>query len=91
VQGTAAVSAACAASLTNTKRIESNGLDRTRHDQVKGWQDGKMIKPWRPAGMLNEERSVRGTKGHHQMRLLVAGLGGPHVARFWQMLHHYVP
>lgn len=57
-----------AASLTNTNCIESMisiARDTTRN--VKRWRDGKMIKRWCAAGMLNAERSFRLLKGHRQM------------------------
>lgn len=64
-----------AASLTNTNCIESMisiARDTTRN--VKRWRDGKMIKRWCAAGMLNAERKFRRLKGHGQMPLLVAAL-----------------
>jgi hypothetical protein len=64
-----------AASLTNTNCIEamiSTARDTTKN--VKRWRDGKMIKRWCAAGMLNAERSFRRLKSHRQMPLLVAAL-----------------
>jgi Transposase, Mutator family. len=64
-----------AATLTNTNCIESMisiARDTTRN--VKRWRDGKMIKRWCAAGMLNAERSFRRLKGHKQMPALVAAL-----------------
>jgi hypothetical protein len=58
-----------AASLTNTNCIESMisiARDTTRN--VKRWRDGKMIKRWCAAGVLNAERSVPGRKGYRQCR-----------------------
>lgn len=46
--------------------------DTTRN--VKHWRDGKMIKRWCAAGMLNAERSFRRLKGHKDMPVLVAVL-----------------
>jgi transposase-like protein len=64
-----------AASLTNTNCVESMisiARDTTRN--VKRWRDGKMIKRWCAAGMLNAERKFRRLKGHAQMPTLVAAL-----------------
>jgi len=64
-----------AASLTNTNMIESAisvARDTTRN--VKRWQDGKMIKRWCAAGLLNAQRKFRRLKGHKQMPALVAAL-----------------
>jgi putative transposase len=64
-----------AASLTNTNCVESMisiARDTTRN--VKRWRDGKMIKRWCAAGMLNAERKFRRLKGHGQMPALVAAL-----------------
>jgi putative transposase len=41
---------------------------------VKRWRDGKMIKRWCAAGMLNAERSFRRLKGYRQMPTFVAAL-----------------
>jgi hypothetical protein len=46
--------------------------DRTRN--VKWWRDGKMIKRWCAAGMLNAERSFRRRKGYRQLPTFVAAL-----------------
>jgi transposase-like protein len=64
-----------AATLTNTNCIEcmiSIARDTTKN--VKRWRDGKMIKRWCAAGMLNAERKFRRLKGHGQMPVLVAAL-----------------
>jgi len=64
-----------AASLTNTNCIESMisiARDTTRN--VKRWRDGKMVKRWCAAGMLNAERKFRRLKGHAQMPVLAAAL-----------------
>ena len=64
-----------AASLTNTNCIESMisiARDTTRN--VKRWRDGRMIKRWCAAGMLNAERSFRRLKGYRQMPTFVAAL-----------------
>ena len=64
-----------AATLTNTNCIESMiSIARDTTHNVKRWRDGKMIKRWCAAGMLNAERSFRRLKGHKQMRALVAEL-----------------
>jgi transposase-like protein len=64
-----------AGSLTNTNCVESMisiARDTTRN--VKRWRDGKMIKRWCAAGMLNAERSFRRLRGYKQMPALVAAL-----------------
>jgi putative transposase len=64
-----------AVSLTNTNCIESMisiARDTTRN--VRRWRDGKMIKRWCAAGMLNAERSVRRLNGYRQMPRFVAAL-----------------
>jgi putative transposase len=64
-----------AASLTNTNCIESMiSVARDTTKNVKRWRDGKMIKRWCAAGMINAERSFRRLKGHKQMPALVAAL-----------------
>jgi putative transposase len=64
-----------AASLTNTNCIESMiSIARDTTKNVKRWRDGKMIKRWCAAGMLNAERSFRRLKGYRQMPTLVAAL-----------------
>jgi putative transposase len=69
-----------AASLTNTNCIESMisiARDTTRN--VKRWRDGKMIKRWCAAGMLNAERSFRRLKGYRQMPTFVT----------WELFHRH--
>ncbi len=64
-----------ATTLTTTNPCESMisiARDTTRN--VKRWRDGKMIKRWMAAGMLNAERSFRRIKGHKSMPTLVAAL-----------------
>jgi hypothetical protein len=64
-----------AASLTNTNCIESMiSIARDTTKNVKRWRDGKMIKRWCAAGMLNTERSFRRLKGYRQMPTFVAAL-----------------
>jgi len=64
-----------AASLTNTNCIESMiSIARDTTKNVKRWRDGKMIKRWCAAGMLNAERSFRRLKGYRQMPTFVAAL-----------------
>ena len=64
-----------AATLTNTNCIESMiSIARDTTHNVKRWRDGKMIKRWCAAGMLNAERSFRRLKGHKQMPALIAAL-----------------
>ena len=66
---------ALAATLTNTNCIESMisiARDTTRN--VKRWRDGKMIKRWCAAGLLNAERKFRRLKGHQQMPALIDAL-----------------
>lgn len=64
-----------ARTLTCTNAIESMisiARDTCRH--VKRWRDGKMVRRWVAAGMLNAERSFRRIKGCKQMPTLVAAL-----------------
>ncbi len=61
--------------LTNTNTIESMiSVARTTTRNVKRWRDGKMIKRWVAAGMLNAERSFRRIKGAKDMPTLLAAL-----------------
>lgn len=69
------VSDRLARTLSSTNAIESMisvARDTTRN--VKHWRDGKMIKRWCAAGMLNAERSFRRLKGHRDMPVLVAAV-----------------
>jgi putative transposase len=69
------VSGRLAATLTNTNCIESMiSIARDTTKNVKRWRDGKMIKRWCAAGMLNAERSFRRLKGYKQMPILIAAL-----------------
>jgi len=64
-----------ARTLTNTNAIESMiSITRSTTANVKRWRDGKMIKRWVAAGMLNAERSFRRVKGCKDMPTLVAAL-----------------
>jgi putative transposase len=64
-----------ARTLTNTNAIESMiSIARSTASNVKRWRDGKMIKRWVAAGMLNAERSFRRVKGCKDMPTLVAAL-----------------
>lgn len=64
-----------AASLTNTNCIESMiSIARDTTKNVKRWRDGKMLKRWCAAGVLNAERSFRRLKGYRQMPTFVAAL-----------------
>lgn len=64
-----------ARTLTNTNAIESMiSIARSTSNNVKRWRDGKMIKRWAAAGMLNAERSFRRLKGCRDMPALVAAL-----------------
>lgn len=64
-----------AATLTNTNCVESMiSIARDTTKNVKRWRDGKMVKRWCAAGMINAERSFRRLKGHKQMPALVAAL-----------------
>ena len=61
--------------LTNTNAIESMiSVAKTTTRNVKRWRDGKMIKRWVAAGMLNAERSFRRLKGVKDMPALLAAL-----------------
>ncbi len=69
------VSDRLARTLTCTNAIESMisvARDTTRN--VKRWRDGKMVRRWVAAGMLNAERSFRRVKGCKDMPVLVAAL-----------------
>ena len=49
-----------ARTLTPTNPIDSMiSIGRSSSRNVKRWRDGKMIKRWAAAGMLNAERSFR--------------------------------
>jgi len=64
-----------ATTLTNTNAIESMiSICRSTASNVKRWRDGKMIKRWVAAGMLNAEVSFRRVKGCKDMPVLVAAL-----------------
>ena len=64
-----------ARTLTNTNAIESMiSIARSTSSNVKRWRDGKMVKRWVAAGMLNAERSFRRVKGCKDMPTLVAAL-----------------
>lgn len=61
--------------MSNTNTIESMiSIARDTAGNVKRWRDGKMIKRWVAAGMLNAERSFRRVKGVKDMPTLVAAL-----------------
>jgi putative transposase len=51
-------------------------IARDTTKNVKRWRDGKMIKRWCAAWMLNAERSVRRRKGYRQVPTVVAALAG---------------
>ena len=69
------VSDRLARTLTNTNAIESMiSITRSTASNVKRWRDGKMIKRWVAAGMVNAERSFRRVKGCNDMPVLVAAL-----------------
>lgn len=64
-----------ARTLTNTNAIESMiSIARSTSRNVKRWRDGKMVKRWVAAGMINAERSFRRVKGCQDMPALVAAL-----------------
>jgi putative transposase len=69
------VSDRLARTLTSTNPIESMiSIGRSTSRNVKRWRDGKMVKRWAAAGMLNAERSFRRVKGCKDMPTLVAAL-----------------
>jgi putative transposase len=69
------VSERLARTLTSTNPIESMiSIARSTSRNVKRWRDGKMVKRWAAAGMLNAERSFRRVKGCKDMPTLVAAL-----------------
>jgi transposase-like protein len=73
--------------LTNTNTIESMiSVARTTTRNVKRWHDGKMIKRWVAAGMLNAERSFRRVKGAKDMPTLLAALAH-HVDQLTEEVH----
>jgi len=73
--------------LTNTNTIESMiSVARTTTRNVKRWRDGKMIKRWVAAGMLNAERNFRRVKGAKDMPSLLAALAR-HVDQVNQEVH----
>ena len=73
--------------LTNTNTIESMiSVAKTTTRNVKRWRDGKMIKRWVAAGMLNAERSFRRVKGVNDMPTLLAALAR-HVAQHNEEVH----
>jgi len=70
-----------ARTLTCTNAIESMiSICRDTTRNVKRWRDGKMVRRWVAAGMLNAERSFRRIKGCKDMPILVAALAA-HAAR----------
>jgi len=69
------LSDALARTLTNTNAIESMiSITRSTARNVKRWRDGKMVKRWVAAGMLNAEASFRRVKGCKDMAVLVDAL-----------------
>ena len=69
------LSDALARTLTNTNAIESMiSICRSTSRNVKRWRDGKMVKRWVAAGMLNAEGSFRRVKGCKDMPVLVDAL-----------------
>jgi putative transposase len=69
------VSDRLATTLTSTNPIESMiSIARTTTRNVTNWRDGKMVRRWAAAGMLNAERSFRRIKGYNDMPILVAAL-----------------
>jgi len=73
--------------LTNTNTIESMiSVAKTTTRNVKRWRDGKMIKRWVAAGMLNAERSFRRIKGVKDMPTLLTALAR-HVDQLNEEVH----
>ncbi|HEV2809402.1 MAG TPA: IS256 family transposase [Acidimicrobiales bacterium] len=69
------VSERLARTLTSTNPVESMiSIGRSTSRNVKRWRDGKMVKRWAAAGMLNAERSFRRVKGCKDMPTLVTAL-----------------
>lgn len=61
--------------LQTTNPIESaNSVARTVTRGVKRWRDGKMVKRWIAAGMLEAERQFRRVKGYREIPALIAAL-----------------
>ncbi len=73
--------------LTNTNTIGSMiSVARSTTRNVKRWRDGKMIKRWVAAGMLNAERSFRRARGAKDMPTLLAALAR-HVDQINEEVH----
>lgn len=62
-------------SLSSTNAIENlNGSIRRVSGRVRRWRDGKMIKRWAAAAILEAQRGFRRLKGYKGMSALVAAL-----------------
>jgi hypothetical protein len=60
---------------SSTNPVESmTSTARSTARNVKRWRDGRMVRRWVAAGMLNAERSFRRIKGCKDMPVLVAAL-----------------
>ena len=74
--------------LTNTNTIESMiSVARTTTCDVKRWRDGRMIKRWVAAGMLNAQRSFRRINGAKDTPILLAAVAR-HVDQLNEKDHH---
>lgn len=69
------LSASLERTLSTTNPIENlNGNIRVVTRRVKRWRDGKMVKRWIGAGILDAQQGFRRLRGHKSMPVLVAAL-----------------
>ena len=69
------LSASLERTLSTTNPIENlNGNIRVVTRRVKRWRDGKMVKRWISAGILDAQQGFRRLRGHKSMPVLVAAL-----------------
>jgi transposase-like protein len=69
------LSASLERTLSTTNPIENlNGIIREVSRRVKRWRDGKMVKRWVAAGVLEAQRGFRRLRGHKSMPTLIAAL-----------------
>jgi len=69
------LSASLERTLSTTNPIENlNGIIRDVTRRVKRWRDGKMVKRWIAAGVLEAQRGFRRLRGHKSMPTLIAAL-----------------
>ncbi len=69
------LSASLERTLSTTNPIENlNGTIRRVSRRVKRWRDGKMVKRWIAASVLEAQRGFRKLRGHKSMPALIAAL-----------------